>query len=108
MNRHACSARSRLQLLTGICGTLLLVLALLLGAWPARADAQSTGSISGTVTNAGTGALLSGVSVNAYNASGSSMGNNTTNASGVYTVTGLATGTYYVLTSNSLGYLVEL
>jgi len=31
MNRHAFSARSRLQLLTGICGTLLLVLALLPG-----------------------------------------------------------------------------
>ncbi len=35
-------------------------------------------------------------------------GDVTTNASGVYTKTELATGTYYVRTSNSLGYIDEL
>jgi len=59
------------------------------------------------VTDAGTGAPLAGVNVTASNASGSGWGVST-NASGVYTVTGLAVGTYYVRTSNSLGYIDEL
>ena len=66
------------------------------------------GTITGTVTDAGTGAPLADVSVYVYNASGSFVGSATTNASGVYTKTGLPTGTYYVRTSNSLGYVDEL
>ena len=108
MNRHACSTRSSERLLTATYVKMLLVLALLLGALCGRADAQSTGSISGTVTNAGTGAPLAGVIVYVYTSTGSYAGGGSTSASGVYTVGGLATGTYYVRTSNSLGYLDEL
>ena len=62
------------------------------------------------MTDAATGAPLADVSVRVYNASGSSVGSNvTTNASGVYTTsTGLPAGTYYVRTTNSLGYIDEL
>jgi hypothetical protein len=67
------------------------------------------GTITGTVTDAGTGAPLANVSVRVYNASGSSVGSSvTTNASGIYTKTGLSAGTYYLTTSNSLGYIDEL
>jgi 5-hydroxyisourate hydrolase-like protein (transthyretin family) len=66
------------------------------------------GGITGTVTDAGTGAPLSGVSVSVYNSSGSSMGSVSTNTSGVYTTSGLPAGTYYVRTSNYLGFLDEL
>ena len=96
MNRHACSDRSSLRLLIGTCAKRLLVLALLLGALSGRTGAQSTGSISETVTDAATGAPLQNVPVRANNASGSSVGSVTTNASGVYTKTGLGTGTYYL------------
>ena len=67
------------------------------------------GSITGTVTTAGTTTPLPGVTVYFYNSSGTYVsGGVTTNASGVYTKGGLTTGTYYVRTSNSLGYLDEL
>jgi M6 family metalloprotease-like protein len=66
------------------------------------------GTITGTVTNAGTAAPLANVSVRVYNASGSAYTTATTNASGVYVMTNLAAGTYYVRTSNSLGYVDEL
>jgi alpha-tubulin suppressor-like RCC1 family protein/uncharacterized surface anchored protein len=66
------------------------------------------GSISGTVTDAGSGAPLSGVTVTIYSAAGTSIGSATTNPSGAFTRTGLAPGTYYVRTSNSLGYIDEL
>jgi len=67
------------------------------------------GRISGTVTDAATGAPLASVYAYVYSASGSYVGYGSTNASGVYTTsTGLPAGTYYVKTSNSLGYLDEL
>ena len=66
------------------------------------------GRITGTVTDAATGAPLSGVSVNVYDASGSFTASTSTNASGVYLTTqGLLTGSYRVQTSNSLGYINE-
>jgi hypothetical protein len=86
----------------------LLVLALLLGALSGRAEAQSTGGISGTVTDAGTTAPLAGVIVYIYDESGSNWVFGMTDVSGVYTVTGLVAGTYYVRTSNVLGYIDEL
>ena len=67
------------------------------------------GTITGTVTDAVSGAPLAGVSVSAVTGSGSSAGSSvTTGASGVYRLTGLATGTYYVRTSNGAPYLDEL
>ena len=67
------------------------------------------GSITGAVTDAGTGEALANVTVLVYTASGSSAGSSVrTNASGVYTATGLATGTYFVQTSGSVPYLDQL
>jgi len=67
------------------------------------------GTITGTVTAAGTGAPLANLQVQVYDASGGPAGGGVaTNASGVYVVTGLAPGTYYVRTSNAFPYLDEL
>ena len=71
------------------------------------------GTISGTVTAAGTGLGIAGVSVRAYGAGAYSSGtfllaSATTDATGAYTITGLATGVHYLATVNSLGYVDEL
>jgi hypothetical protein len=67
------------------------------------------GRISGTVTDAATGALLANVEVDVINSAGSYVTYGYTNSSGVYTTySGLPSGTYYALTSNSQGYLDEL
>ena len=49
------------------------------------------------------GAGVPNVSVSVYDSSGSFLGSGRTNASGVYTVTGLPTGSYHLRTSNSAG-----
>src|SRR5439155_1214303 len=67
---------------------------------------QAGGPVSGRVTAAATGAALSGVSVTVYAGNGSPVAFGFTDASGNYTTSaGLATGTYYARTSNSLGYI---
>ncbi len=66
------------------------------------------GRISGIVTNAAGGALLQGVGAQVFNTAGVQMGNFNTNASGVYTTQGLPPGTYYVRTSNALGFVNKL
>ena len=67
------------------------------------------GVISGTVTAEVGGALLNNVSVTAYDAaSGNSKGSNTTNASGVYRIKGLAAGNYKLRFTDNTGlYLRE-
>jgi len=67
------------------------------------------GTITGTITDSATGAPLPNVTVRVYNASGNSVGNSaTTNAAGAYSKSGLASGTYYLKTSNNLGYIDEV
>jgi len=67
------------------------------------------GRISGTVTDATTGLPLASVSVNIYGSNGSYRTSGSSNSSGVYTSSGgLPSGTYYVRTSNSQGYIEEL
>ena len=67
---------------------------------------QLGGTIAGTVTDAATGAPLAGITVkvivNAVDRSA------ITDASGSYTVAGLATGSYYVWSTNSFPYIDEL
>ena len=107
MNRP--TARSSFfQTLTGSCAYAMLLLTLTLSAWPAPADGQTTGSITGTVTDAASGAPLSGVGIYVADSSGNYAGWATSNVSGVYSQTGLPPGTYYVRTYNSLGYIDEL
>ncbi len=65
------------------------------------------GEIAGTVTDAGTGAPLTGVTVRLFTSSGSNVLSATTTANGSYRLRGLPTGTYYVGTANSLGYINE-
>jgi hypothetical protein len=70
------------------------------------------GALTGTVTNATTGAVVPGVVVSAFTSTGISAGlNSTTNASGVFKISGLATGSYVVRTNssvNSLGLVDQL
>lgn len=70
-------------------------------------SAAFTGTIAGTVTEDSGSTPLVGITVTAYNSSGSWMGSDTTIAGGVYDIPGLAPGTYYVRTSNSAGYVDE-
>jgi len=62
-------------------------------------------TITGTVTDAATGARLPGVTVYVHTSSNASVGSATTDASGVYTGGMLGAGTYYLRTSNSAGYV---
>jgi hypothetical protein len=67
------------------------------------------GRISGTVTDAATGAPLQSVQVRILNSGGSQVTYGYTNSSGVYTSNaGLVAGTYYARTYNSQGYIEEL
>ena len=66
------------------------------------------GAIAGTVTDAGTGTGLSGVSVAVYNGAGGWVAAAATSSTGDYTLSGLGAGTYYVATWNSLGYIDEI
>lgn len=68
------------------------------------------GIVSGTVTDAGTAAPLASVSVSLYNSTGAFVTAGSTNASGIYSVVGLATGTYYAKSgaSSASGYLNEI
>ena len=60
---------------------------------------QRGGVISGTVTAAANGALLSGIGAQIFNSAGVSFGTFNTNVSGVFATAGLPAGTYYVRTS---------
>jgi hypothetical protein len=64
-------------------------------------DLQRTGAISGRVVHDPTGAPLSSVRVRAYDAQGSAVRYDTTDAQGMYAIQGLGNGNYYVLTSTS-------
>ncbi len=56
------------------------------------------GSISGTVTESATGEPVRWIDVEIWDAAGSHVGYDETNSSGIYTVNGLATGTYFATT----------
>jgi hypothetical protein len=78
---------------------------LLLNSAPAFAQ---TGTVSGTITDAGTGAPVSGLFVFVVTVQGSTVAQATTNASGVYTITNVPIGAlYYVRTGFTNGYLSE-
>jgi hypothetical protein len=63
------------------------------------------GGISGTVTDAGSGVPIGAVNVIVFNAGGALMLRTTTSANGEYrTADGLPAGTYFLTTSNELGY----
>jgi hypothetical protein len=66
------------------------------------------GTISGTVTDAGTSAPIANVNVQIFNSSGASIGSVNTDGSGNYNFGGLLSGTYFARTNNSLGYINEI
>lgn len=66
------------------------------------------GTVSGIVTSSATGLPISGVTVSIYSSVGSLITSATSNASGVWSYTGLSTGSYRVRTSNSAGYINEI
>jgi hypothetical protein len=79
-------------------------LLLLLSSRPAFAQ---TGTVSGTVTDAGTGAPVAGMAITVVTVQGGFVANGVTNAAGVYTITVPIGALYYVRTGNTNGYLVE-
>jgi hypothetical protein len=66
------------------------------------------GTITGTITAAVGGAPIENVGVQVFDASGVMTATFSTNASGLYTAPGLPAGTYFLRTSNSLGFINEL
>lgn len=90
----------------------LLLLAWVMLAMMTHATAViAQGSFSGTVTLDGAGTPLSGVSIQVFDGSGSYVGSARTDGSGVYTVDGLATGSYRAVTFSAYSggsYLDEL
>ena len=68
-------------------------------------DLKPGGRFAGTITDAATSAPLSGVTVEVVNAAGQVLSRTNTDASGVYASRGLATGSYFLRTTNTLGYI---
>jgi hypothetical protein len=65
------------------------------------------GGITGTVKDAGNNPLAN-VGVRIFDATGNDIGRVFTNGLGVYTASGLATGNYYAMTQNALGFVDQL
>ena len=108
MTTHPRLDTTCLRPLSSWCLTALLTALIGVGAAPGLASAQPTGSITGTVTDAGSSAPLPNVWVQCYNASSAQVGSMVTDASGGYTIASLPDGTYYLVTVNGLGYADEL
>ena len=66
-----------------------------------------TGTVSGTVTDDGTGAPVSALSVALVTLDGAFVSSGFTNASGAYTITAPIGALYYVVTGSGGGYLSE-
>ncbi len=64
--------------------------------------------ISGTVTNAVGGAGIQNVTVQVFNSSGVNLGQGPTNVSGGFTTRALPDGSYFLKTSNALGFVDKL
>ncbi len=72
-------------------------------------DLDAGGTISGAVLDAGSSAAIVGAGVQIYNSTGQSVGFSTTDGLGNYiSGAGLTTASFYVRTTNSLGYIDEL
>jgi hypothetical protein len=69
------------------------------------AYAQTTGSISGSITAYTGGAAIPGVTVQVYDTGWNYVKSGTTDVLGNYSISNLAVGSYYLHTSNSLGYI---
>lgn len=91
---------SRSSLIYGVAAMLILL--------QTGSVLTAAGTISGTITDASTLAPVSGVSVQVFNANGGFVASAASNASGMYSVSGLVAGSYYVRTSNSLHYINQL
>jgi hypothetical protein len=66
---------------------------------------QRGGFISGTITKTSDGTPLANIGAQIFNSAGISVGLFNTNASGVFSSTGLPADTYYVRTANAQGYI---
>ena len=88
--------------------TRIIVVLLLICLSAAPATGQSTGAISGTITDAATGTPLAGMRVDVYNEYGGWLDASLSDAAGAYSVSGLTTGKYHLKTLNAFPYLDEL
>jgi 5-hydroxyisourate hydrolase-like protein (transthyretin family) len=72
---------------------------------------ETGGRVAGTIIDAATSSPVQNVGVSVYTRVGTTTvfaNSTTTNAAGEYTVQGLAAGTYFAFTSNSVGYMNEI
>jgi hypothetical protein len=69
---------------------------------------QPGGSITGTVTSAANGTPLTNFQVQLFSSTGLGLGSVNTNASGVFTMTGLAPASYYVRTNQASTFVNQL
>ncbi|HET8674290.1 MAG TPA: carboxypeptidase-like regulatory domain-containing protein, partial [Blastocatellia bacterium] len=75
----------------------------------ARLAPAATGAISGTVTDSSTLSPITNVNIEVYNSTGAFVASTMTDGSGNYTSPAvLATGNYFVRTTNALGYINEV
>lgn len=65
-------------------------------------------AMAGTVTASSGGAPIPGVQITAYSASGRASGSTRSDVTGAWRIDGLAPGSYFVTSSNNLGYLDEV
>jgi len=70
-------------------------------------ESGTGGSVSGTLTDGSTAAAIPGVDVRIFDSGGSFVTSAITDASGTFTISGLAAGTCYARTMNSAGFLDE-
>jgi hypothetical protein len=85
----------------------LLVFAITV-AFARTADAQSNGQLSGKVLLEGAGTPIAGVSIRLADNTGVNIATAVTDGAGAYSFAGLAAGSYFLTTSNVLGYVDEL
>ena len=84
--------------------TALALIVLVFASSPAKAKADTTGSITGMVTDASTHAGIANVQVSASTGSSGTLGGSaTSDSNGHYTVSGLASGSYKVQFSSGYG-----
>jgi 5-hydroxyisourate hydrolase-like protein (transthyretin family) len=88
--------------------TCWMAIAFVLALFAGRAEAQSTGQITGTVTAANTGLPIAGIEMRLSGSGGTPVVTAGTDPAGGYVFPGLTPGTYHLRTNNGSGYIDEL
>lgn len=71
------------------------------------ANSDSTGSVTGTISEADSGDPLASINIQLYDKYGEMVGSSSTDATGKYHIQHMERGNYYVVTDNDAGYIDE-